>query len=207
MAGEMYIARHGQNTDNDKGLLNGHRDEPLTEYGEQQAHDLASGIIAANIKIGTIYCSPLIRAEKTAQIVGQTLGIKEAPTILPDLIERNFGMMAGKPIADIEKICGSDNVLKTHSVTYFLDVEGAETFPQLLERGHRILDEVRSLQSGKESNTLLVCHGDIGKMIYAAATGISWEEALRGFHFGNGDLIDINPDNSAQLIQLPQRNS
>ena len=41
MAAEIYIARHGQNQDNAKGVLNGHRDLPLTDLGRAQAVDLA----------------------------------------------------------------------------------------------------------------------------------------------------------------------
>jgi len=29
----IYVARHGQDRDNSNGILNGHRDEPLTELG------------------------------------------------------------------------------------------------------------------------------------------------------------------------------
>ncbi|MBP7769257.1 histidine phosphatase family protein, partial [Candidatus Saccharibacteria bacterium] len=39
----IYIARHGQNKDNAEGILNGHRDRPLTELGRRQAMELALG--------------------------------------------------------------------------------------------------------------------------------------------------------------------
>lgn len=41
---KIYIARHGQNEDNANGILNGHRDLPLTSLGERQAYELADGI-------------------------------------------------------------------------------------------------------------------------------------------------------------------
>ena len=40
----IYIARHGQNEDNVRGILNGHRDLPLTDLGRQQARQLARHI-------------------------------------------------------------------------------------------------------------------------------------------------------------------
>lgn len=40
----IYIARHGQNEDNVHGILNGHRDLPLTDLGRQQARQLARHI-------------------------------------------------------------------------------------------------------------------------------------------------------------------
>lgn len=198
---EIFIARHGQNEDNANGILNGHRDLPLTELGRQQARDLADGVVEAGIAFDVVYSSPLVRALETAKIVIDTAGIDVEPVVLPELIERDFGVMTGKPIADIEKLCAPD-IIKTDGITYFLDPEGAETFPQLKDRGSRVLDIVRE---GSGERALIVCHGDLGKMIYAAATDTPWEDVLRDFHFGNCELIDI-ASKEAHVIQLPQHN-
>jgi hypothetical protein len=53
---------------------------------------------------------------------------------------------------------------------------------------------------------LLVCHGDIGKMTYAAATGNRWLNTLTDFHFGNGELIELSPNGKAHVIKLEQHN-
>ena len=203
MSVEIYIARHGQNEDNVNGILNGHRDLPLTDLGRSQAQELARGIIEAEIHFSSIYCSPLKRAHETAIIVRDILGIEIEPIILPELIERDFGVMTGVPINEVESRC-SPNIVKTDTITYFLNPERAETFPQLVERGHKVLETVRSQQN--EGNALLVCHGDIGKMVYVAATGKKWRDVLINFHFGNCDLIDVSPDDKAHKIKLEQYN-
>ena len=41
---KIYLARHGQSSDNKNAILNGHRDEPLTKIGRQQAEELADRI-------------------------------------------------------------------------------------------------------------------------------------------------------------------
>jgi broad specificity phosphatase PhoE len=41
----FYVARHGQNVDNANGILNGHRDLPLTELGEKQAQTLGQQVL------------------------------------------------------------------------------------------------------------------------------------------------------------------
>jgi broad specificity phosphatase PhoE len=85
-----------------------------------------------------------------------------------------------------------------------LNPEGAETFPQLVERGRKIIEAVnKQHESGR---VLLVCHGDIGKMTYAAATGREWMSVLTGFHFGNGELIELSPNGNAHVIKLKQHN-
>lgn len=202
MSLNIYIARHRQNVDNVNGILNGHRDLPLTDLGRRQALDLAKSIVEVNLSFDAIYTSPLIRAAETARIIADELRIPNTH-IIPELFERNFGVMTGKRVSDIEKLC-APNIIKAEIITYFLNPRGAETFPDLVERGNRVLAIIRQLLS--TGNVLLVCHGDIGKMIYAAATGKDWKEVLTDFHFGNGDLIDINPDNEACTIQLPQYN-
>lgn len=203
MAAKIYIARHGQNKDNFDGILNGHRDLPLTDLGREQAAELGRGILAAGLKFDAVYASPLIRALETAQIVCTTLGSGLKPVVLPELIERDFGVMSGQPISKIEALCAPE-VIKTDTITYFLNPEGAETFPDLVKRGQKVLDIVRQVQH--EGNVLLVCHGDLGKMIYAAATGTPWKDVLMGFHFGNGELIQLDPNNEVHLIKIAQHN-
>ena len=181
----IYIARHGQNEDNVRGILNGHRDLPLTDLGRQQARQLARHIKDRELVFDAVYASPLGRAFETAAIVAAALGLAE-PIVHDDLIERDFGIMTGKPAADIEEICAPD-IINTENVTYFLHPDGAETFPELLARGQRVLDFMA--HQHPDQTVLLACHGDIGKMIYAAATSTPWRQVLTDFYFGNTDII------------------
>ena len=183
---EIYIARHGQNEDNLKGILNGHRDFPLTKKGIEQAQQLAQYINTAGIHFDYVFTSPLLRAHVTAKIITEALQLKD-PVILDSLIERDFGLMTGKLISDIELITDPEVILKTNTVTYVLTPKGGETFPILLERAQSVLDLLHIIPI--QGKILLVCHGDIGKMIYAAFYDIAWEEVLREFHFGNSELI------------------
>ena len=151
----IYIARHGQNEDNVRGILNGHRDLPLTDLGRQQARQLARHIKDRELVFDAVYASPLGRAFETAAIVAAELELAE-PIIHDDLIERDFGIMTG-------------------------------TFPELLARGQRVLDFIA--RQHPDQTVLLACHGDIGKMIYAAATSTPWRQVLTDFYFGNTDII------------------
>lgn len=201
----IYIARHGQNEDNANGILNGHRDLPLTEIGRAQARELALGIKEKGLTFDAVLSSPLSRAYETGETVTETLGLPK-PEIMPDLIERNFGIMTGKPIGDIEMLCAPD-IIKTNTITYFLSPEGAETFPDLLVRGERVVTEVQGKYS--DGSVLLVCHGDIGKFVYAAYYGLDWMWVLTKFHFGNSELLFLSPDSSADethVISIEQHN-
>src|SRR3989344_5671279 len=139
---EIYLARHGQDQDNVDGILNGHRDQPLTELGISQAQKLAAHIKDTGLVFDHVYASPLQRAYRTAEIITETLGLPK-PIREPDLIERDFGIMTGKPVGKIMEICAPD-VLVTNKIKYFLSPEGAETFPQLIERAKNILDKLEA---------------------------------------------------------------
>jgi broad specificity phosphatase PhoE len=201
----IYLARHGQNVDNKNGILNGHRDEPLTEKGIEQAHEIADKTQESGFTFDSIYSSPLQRAFETARIVSETIGAPY-PQKEDLLIERDFGIMTGKKISDIEAMCAPD-IIKTDTITYFLNPEGAETFPELMMRARKLLDKVHAEQ--QTGNILFVCHGDIGKMIYAEYYGLDWWTVLTQFHFGNCDLLLLSADSPAEdshVFKIEQHN-
>lgn len=190
---KIYLVRHGQNEDNANGILNGHRDLPLTEIGIAQAREVAEKIKDAGLKFDVVLSSPLSRAFVTAEIISEVNGLSW-PKVMPELIERDFGVMSGKPQSSIEAVCAPD-IIKTETVTYFLSPEGAETFPDLLERAKRLLDKIK--EEYKDGSILLVTHGDVGKMIYAQYYGLDWRDVLTLFHFGNSELLLLSPDSEA----------
>lgn len=190
---KIYLARHGQNVDNVAGILNGHRDEPLTEKGIEQAYDIANKIKELGISFDIIYSSPLVRALDTAKIISDATRSSK-PEEEPLLIERDFGVMTGKNASDIERLC-APNIIKAEIITYFLNPEGAETFPDLIKRAKILLDKIKS--EHVEGNVLLVTHGDIGKMIYAQYYNLDWKDILTQFHFGNCDLLLLSEDSTA----------
>ncbi len=202
---QIYIARHGQNEDNEEGILNGHRDRPLTLLGIEQAEELSRKIEKNGLMFDAVYSSPLIRAYATAETITDILSLPK-PVVMKDLIERNFGVMTGKMISEVETLC-SPNILKTETITYMLSPERGDTFPDLLIRGHRVIADVKAKHM--DGSVLLVAHGDIGKMIYAAYYGLPWMDVLTKFHFGNSELLLLSEDSSADdahLIHIKQYN-
>lgn len=202
---KIYLVRHGQDQDNIRGILNGHRDMPLTNKGIEQALEVASKIKQSNIKFDYIYTSPLKRAISTAEIISNTIHCSK-PQLCQYLIERDFGIMTGERIENIEKMC-APNVIKTETITYFLNPEGAETFPNLVDRARKILNKIKTTHT--EGEILLVTHGDIGKMIYAAYYELHWKEVLELFHFGNSEMLVLSPDTQAgeaHIFRIIQHN-
>jgi broad specificity phosphatase PhoE len=69
----IYFIRHTQSEANLKDILASRQDFPLTEKGRQEAVAIASEFkdIA---QLDRIFCSPLIRAQQTAQPIAEAFG-------------------------------------------------------------------------------------------------------------------------------------
>ncbi len=202
---KIYLARHGQDEDNAAGILNGRRDNPLTSVGIEQAQILAKNIAELKLSIQKIYSSPLQRAHKTAEIISDVLGV-EKPQKHDLLAEREYGKMTGQRIVDIEKLC-APHILKCNPITYFLTHEGAESFPEVKQRAGEFLEWLKI--NNESENVLLVCHGDIGKMLYGAFYNLDWKDVLIDFHFGNSELLlldtECTPENR-HVVKMEQHN-
>lgn len=112
----IYITRHGQDLDNFHGLLNRRRDKSLSQIGKKQAKEI-SVKLKKFVKLDFTYTSPLQRAFKTAKIISDSQKIS-GPIVLPNIIERDFGVMTGKPVNKIENLY-KPNIIKTLTCTYF----------------------------------------------------------------------------------------
>lgn len=181
----ILVCRHGQDEDNAENLLNGHRDRPLTELGRAQAATIAQLIAESHPDIDHILCSPLQRAHHTAIEIGTRLG--KEPTPVRHLIERDFGVLSGQPLADISK--HATQFHDTEKVKYFLDGEGVETFEECMARAAQLLDDLHNRYTDKV--VLLVCHGDIAKMLLAAHRRMHWREALDTPYIPNTGVLEL----------------
>lgn len=72
---KYILIRHGETDWNKEGKIQGQKDIPLNEVGEQQAKEVAQ-ILKETFHITTIYTSPLQRARKTAEITQDYLKAK-----------------------------------------------------------------------------------------------------------------------------------
>ena len=189
---KLFLVRHGQDKDNAKSVLNGRRNAELTDYGKGQAKTVASKLKGKGIEV--IYSSTLRRAHQTAKIIAQELDIGKV-LLNKDFIERDFGILTGKPDTIIPKY--SNKLLTTESVVYFLEAEGAESFPKLSNRCKSALSNILNKHPAK--NFLIVSHGDIGKMIRAAYYGWDWEKGLKTPYFSHTDVIDLSERKKASI--------
>ena len=88
----VLFLRHGQAKNNVERILAGRaKGFPLTDLGIQQAEQIGNFLKSFNIS--KIYCSPIERAEHTAKIVGNKVGLD--CTIDERLTEIDMGSFSG----------------------------------------------------------------------------------------------------------------
>ena len=85
----IYIMRHGKTDRNKANVLQGRSDDPLNEEGIEQAKEAAAKL--RSIHFDHVFCSPLIRAVETAELVAPDV----KPVIDERLIEMDYGPWEG----------------------------------------------------------------------------------------------------------------
>lgn len=96
-ATRLVLLRHGEAVGNRELRYLGTTDAPLTPEGERQAEQLARGL--AGYPLAALYTSPLLRAKRTATIVGAALALP--PIIEPALREQDFGAWENHTRAEV----------------------------------------------------------------------------------------------------------
>jgi broad specificity phosphatase PhoE len=144
----FYFLRHGQTDWNRAGLCVGQSDQPLNNFGIEQAR--AAALFVAPFEIGRIYHSTLRRAVQTASIIGEHLKVP----LMPDagLREVCFGVKQGLPESSPTNNFISEWVRGGA-------IEGAETAKAFNQRIAACLISI--LSNEQERPPLIVAHSGV----------------------------------------------
>lgn len=140
----FYYVRHGETDYNKQDRMQGLLDIPLNETGLAQAH--AAKHLFDGIEIGSVVCSPLIRARRTAEIICEV--VKKPITILNELHECDLGVRDG----DLKEQWYHDWKASR------IEIEGAETYEQLVARSLGAINRAIAKNPGP---VLIVAHGGV----------------------------------------------
>ncbi len=102
MAGgnEVLLVRHGETDENASARFQGRIDTRLNARGREQSRALAEAVRGEGLL--ALYSSPLLRAQETARIVGEAIGLE--PILDERLVEADAGAWSGRLIADILEV-------------------------------------------------------------------------------------------------------
>ncbi len=156
----LYIIRHGRKDWNVLHRLQGRTDIPLNDEGRQMAE--AARTEYRDVHFDICFCSPLIRAKETAEIL---LKDRNIPILTDErLVEMGFGSYEGLENSFQIPDCPI-NELFFHPENYTSPPGGAESLDSLFARTGEFLRERVDplLEEGKD--VLIVGHGAMNSSI------------------------------------------
>lgn len=155
----IYIVRHGQSIANQKRIIAGQHESPLSQLGIEQVHHAAKS--ACRYEFDFIISSPMSRARQTAEIIATAIGYPlEDIAYMSQLIERNLGELEGKSYDDTP--FGSGNVE---------DAEGASGIEPITHLYDRAAEALSKIYESPAQKILVVCHNGTGRMLRTVALG------------------------------------
>jgi broad specificity phosphatase PhoE len=154
---KFTFVRHGQTDWNrDKRLMT--PDIPLNEEGRQQMFEIRK-ILSPDFDV--VYTSPVVRAYESAQIINAVLHL---PLLVDtNLVERNFGSLAGKTWEEIVAEHGPalQGLDKTQNYDY--SRFGGESAEQVRKR---VLDFITILKQSVYEHPLVMSHGGVIRTLH-----------------------------------------
>ena len=197
----FLFLRHGQAKNNVDRILAGRtKGFPLTEVGVQQAEKIGDFLKPFNIS--KIYCSPIERAEHTAKIVANKVGLR--CDMDERLTEIDMGTFTGMHYDKMFEKHG--NVfLKFYQGHPIVEENGIETFASVKKR---VLDMVdHCSKKHNEETILLVTHMDPIKSIISTILQPK-PESLYEMIIRNASLTILkNEQSSFSMVAINSMNS
>jgi broad specificity phosphatase PhoE len=182
MAPLVYLARHGQTAYNHEGRFQGQQEIPLDDTGRAQAAELAER--AAAYGFAALWCSPLLRARETADVVAARIGLQ--PREDARLMETDAGDWTDRSFADVIAEAPDAFAAFANADAGFA-FPGGESFAQQEVRVAAALDDVEA----GELPALVVCHGMVIRAALAVRAGELLEHIKR---VPNAALVPLDPD-------------
>lgn len=196
MGTELFLIRHGETTWNVSGKVQGCTDIPLSKNGYEQAK-LASAKLKDSFDV--VYCSPLIRARETANIICN--GTNITPKILDEIREINFGEWEGLDFKEINKLYPNEFSLWINDKINAPLVGGEKSIKLASVRAKNCL--YKTIQENENKRIAIIAHGGI---IKAALIGLfNWDMTMyHKLSIGNTSIskLYIKDVNNLERIKL-----
>jgi alpha-ribazole phosphatase len=183
----IYLLRHGAVDRGEEKRFVGQIDLPLSPEGLDQARWWQRKLAATAFE--GIYCSDLVRAERTAHIIGE--GKERRVEVMTELREIHLGEWDGLSMADVRNRFPDEWRKRGESLVSY-HPPGGESFSELYRR---VVPVFERILEPLEGNALIVGHAGVNRMILCHVLGIPLENLFRlGQDYGGLNMIDHQRD-------------
>ncbi|MDI6802109.1 MAG: histidine phosphatase family protein [Thermodesulfovibrionales bacterium] len=216
MVTTLYLVRHGDTEGSEEKRYKGSIDVPMSEEGIEQVRRTVAFISAEVRKSGSaevieennslknfrtsglpdfrasaltaVYCSPLSRALKSAEIIAEPFGLK--PVVMSDLRERNFGIWEGMSFTEIKEQHPKEFEAWATNPLKYSPIKGESTL-EVRDRVVRALNMILEnhknnspqpplkLRGGSHENIAIVAHGGVNRIMLCHILGIPLKNIFR----------------------------
>jgi broad specificity phosphatase PhoE len=161
--------RHAETEDNVNMRLSGWTDTDLSPHGEEQVRLLADHFNRLHGHVDALYSSPLIRARRTAEAIGELTG--HQPILLDDLREMYFGDLDGRPFEELRDAYA--HLLEADENSEIEDFvwPSGESRSGFTARVIRVVDHIADRHSGRAVG--VVTHGGVIATLLTVLNGES----------------------------------
>ena len=200
----VIIVRHGQSTYNQQRLIQGHCDESsLTTLGEEQASGVGRSL--RGLPFDAVYCSPLQRARRTAELVVEALDAKiTAPISNDNLKEVSLPLWEGVSFQEAEANYPVEyQAWRTEPANFFMTLESGRFYPirDLYEQAQRFWRSLLAHHCGQ--TVLVIAHSAINRALISTAIGLG-PERFNNLYQANCAISVLNFAGSAPSIGTAQ---
>jgi broad specificity phosphatase PhoE len=175
----VWLARHGETAYNAERRFQGQGLVPLSERGREQARELAE--VAAGRGFFALWCSPLPRAQETAEIVAARLGV--VPVSDARLMETDAGDWTDRSFAEVQAEEPERFAAFVAGAVDFA-FPGGESFAHQQDRVTAALADIRA---AGPLPALVVCHRNSIRLALERAQG----RRLSLDDVPNGALVEL----------------
>ena len=189
-AANVYMARHGQTAYNFERRFQGQLPVPLDDTGRKQAAELAERAVEHGF--AALWCSTLLRARETADVVAERLGMgvkddaRLAETDAGDWTDKLFSEVQAREPALFAKFLAGDPSFA---------FPGGESFAQQEQRVAAALHDVEA----DALPALVICHGMVIRAALSSRAGRWQAHAER---VPNGALVALDAAQAPRAADL-----
>ncbi len=188
--GSFYFLRHGESEGNNGGILQGLKDYPLSPRGRDQARRAAGWFRNKSAQVDCILTSPLGRAEQTARILAEELGVPSVD-VRGELTEADTGIFTGMTRSAIRAAYPEE--WARFQINSWETVPGAERIDALLTRAEAVWALLFELFASGRRHILTVTHsGTLQWLIKATVGHRAW---MPLFPISNCGVCQLSVDN------------
>ncbi|WP_454049500.1 histidine phosphatase family protein [Cellulomonas sp. Marseille-Q8402] len=190
MTSELLLVRHGESLGNvaathaertgaeTVGVETRDADTPLSATGEEQARALGAHLatLAPDAAPQALWCSPYVRARRTAELVVEKAGLDLRPVVDERLRDRELGIIDGLTRHGVDERFPDEAARRDRLGKMYYRPPGGESWSDVALRLRSVVADIERREEGRR--VLVVCHDAVIWLLRYVCEGLTEDELM-----------------------------